>query len=167
MTTSFIITAPGLLHAIYAEQWHATVHLLIGLFPNRLECAFGELCAELSNRIPEELEFEPGQNRVGDCFSGQQTIRQEAVDAVDLARCPSFAADQDEGPQRGSGQSIPSLVSEIQAATTNAGTRAQDGLTPDFLTLSTPPNEPAAQPVITAGDMLAPNEAEIVMNSIT
>jgi hypothetical protein len=28
------------------------------------------------------------------------------------------------------------LVSEIQAATTNAGTRAQGGLTPDLLTLS-------------------------------
>jgi len=31
---------------------------------------------------------------------------------------------------------IPPLVSEIQAATTNAGTRAQGGLTPDLLTLS-------------------------------
>src|SRR6266436_1557383 len=56
--------------AIYAEQRHATVLLIIGLFPNRLECTFGEPCAELSNRIPEELEFEPGQYRVGDCFSG-------------------------------------------------------------------------------------------------
>src|ERR1700682_5190264 len=55
--------------AIYAEQRHATVLLIIGLFPNRLECTFGELCAELANRIPEELEFEPGQYRVGDCFS--------------------------------------------------------------------------------------------------
>ena len=52
--------------AIYAEQRHATVLLIIGLFPNRLECTFGEPCAELSNRIPEELEFEPGQYRVGD-----------------------------------------------------------------------------------------------------
>src|SRR5260221_4142311 len=50
---------------------------------------------------------------------------------------PSFAADQDEGPQRGSGRPIPPLVSEIQAATTNAGARPQGGLTPDLLTLST------------------------------
>src|SRR5208283_5329666 len=57
-------------HAIYAEQRHATVLLIIGLFPNRLECTFGELCAELGNRIPEELEFEPEQYRVGYCFSG-------------------------------------------------------------------------------------------------
>ena len=49
---------------------------------------------------------------------------------------PSFAADQDEGPQRGFGRPIPPLVSEIQAATTNAGARPQGGLTPDFLTLS-------------------------------
>jgi hypothetical protein len=56
--------------AIYAEQRHATVLLIVGLFPNRLECTFGELCAELSNRIPEELAFEPGQYRLGDCFSG-------------------------------------------------------------------------------------------------
>jgi hypothetical protein len=49
---------------------------------------------------------------------------------------PSFAADQDEGTERGSGRGIPPLVSEIQAATTNAGTRAQGGLTPDFLALS-------------------------------
>src|SRR6266481_8496533 len=56
--------------AIYAEQRHTTVLLIIGLFPNRLECTFGEPCAELSSRIPEELEFEPGQYRVGDCFSG-------------------------------------------------------------------------------------------------
>src|SRR5271166_864874 len=33
--------------------------------------------------------------------SGQQTIRQEAADAVDAAWGPSFAADQDEGTQRG------------------------------------------------------------------
>ena len=30
------------------------------------------------------------------------------------------------------------LVSEIQAATTNAGARAEGGLTPDFLALSAP-----------------------------
>ena len=55
---------------------------------------------------------------------------------MDAARGPSFAADQDEGPQRGSGRPIPPLVSEIQAATTNAGARAQGDLTPDFLALS-------------------------------
>jgi hypothetical protein len=55
---------------------------------------------------------------------------------VDATGRPSFAADQDEGHQRGSGRPIPPLVSEIQAATTNAGARAQGGLTPDFLTLS-------------------------------
>src|SRR5271165_1877634 len=38
-------------HAIYAEQRHATVPLIIGLFPNRLECTLGELCAELANRM--------------------------------------------------------------------------------------------------------------------
>jgi hypothetical protein len=49
-------------------------------------------------------------------------------------------ADLDEGPQRGSGRPVPPLVSEIQAATTTAGTRAQGGLTPDFLALSTLPS---------------------------
>src|SRR5271165_3424207 len=49
------------------------------------------------------------------------------------SRGPSFAADQDEGPQRGSGRPIPPLVSKIQVATTNAGARAEGGLTPDFL----------------------------------
>ena len=69
---------------------------------------------------------------VDDQPSGQQTIRQEAADAVDATGRPSFAADQDEGHQRGSGRPIPPLVSEIQAA----GARAQGGLTPDFLALS-------------------------------
>src|SRR5271156_5009289 len=55
---------------------------------------------------------------------------------MDAARGPSFAADQDEGPQQGSGRPIPPLVSKIQVATTNAGARAQGGLTPDFLALS-------------------------------
>jgi hypothetical protein len=64
---------------------------------------------------------------VDDQPSGQQTIRQETTDAVDAARGPSFAADQDEGPQRGSGRPIPPLVSKIQVATTNAGARAQGG----------------------------------------
>jgi hypothetical protein len=56
--------------AIYADQRHATVLIIIGLLPNRVECTFGELCAEFANRIPEELEFEPGKYSVGDCFSG-------------------------------------------------------------------------------------------------
>jgi hypothetical protein len=64
--------------------------------------------------------------------SGQQTIRQEAADAVDATRGPSFAADQDKGAQRGFGRPIPTLVSEIRTATTNAGDRAQGGLTPTF-----------------------------------
>jgi hypothetical protein len=68
---------------------------------------------------------------------GQQTIRQEAADAVDATRGPSFAADQDESPQRGSGRPIPPLASKIQVATTNEGSRAQGDLTPEFLTLST------------------------------
>ena len=68
--------------------------------------------------------------------SGQQTIRQKTADAMDAARGSSFAADQDEGPQRGSGRPIPPLVSEIQVATTNVGTSAQGGLTPNFLALS-------------------------------
>src|SRR5260370_10605246 len=55
---------------------------------------------------------------------------------MDAARGPSFAADQDEGPHRGSGRRMPPLVSEIEAATTNAGARAEGGLTPDFLALS-------------------------------
>jgi hypothetical protein len=49
---------------------------------------------------------------------GQQTIRQEAADAVDATRGPSFAADQDESPQRGSGRPIPPLACKIQVATT-------------------------------------------------
>jgi hypothetical protein len=57
---------------------------------------------------------------------------------VSAARGPSFVADQDEGPQRGSERPIPPLVSKIQVATTNAGARAQGGLTPDFLALSSP-----------------------------
>src|SRR5258708_20075124 len=77
-----------------------------------------------------------GIRGVDDQPSGQQTICQEAADAVDATRSPSFAADQDEGPQRRSGRSIPPLVSEIQATTANAEARAQGRLTPDLLTLS-------------------------------
>src|ERR1700731_933470 len=53
-----------------------------------------------------------------------------------MVKTAFFAADQDEGAQRGSRRPIPPLVSEIQAATTNAGTKPQGGLTPDFLALS-------------------------------
>jgi hypothetical protein len=56
---------------------------------------------------------------------------------VDAARGPSFAADQDEGSQRGSRRPVPPLVPKIQVTTTNEGARAQGGLTPDFLALST------------------------------
>jgi hypothetical protein len=66
----------------------------------------------------------------------QQTIRQKTADAVDAARGPSFAADQDEGSQRGPRRPIPPLVPKIQVTTTNEGARAQGGLTPDFLALS-------------------------------
>ena len=47
-----------------------------------------------------------------------------------------FATDQDEGPERRTGQGVPPVVPEIQTATTNAGTRAKGRLTPDLLTLS-------------------------------
>jgi hypothetical protein len=53
-----------------------------------------------------------------------------------MVKTAFFAADQDEGAQRGSGRPIPPLVSEIQAATTNAGTKPQGDLTRDFLALS-------------------------------
>jgi hypothetical protein len=46
--------------------------------------------------------------------SGQRTIRQEAADAVDATGRPSFAADQDEGPQRGSGQPIAPLYPKFR-----------------------------------------------------
>src|SRR5580704_1473035 len=77
-----------------------------------------------------------GIRGVDDQSSGQQTIRQKTADAMDAARGPSFTADKDEGPQRGSGRPIPPLVSKIQVATTNAGAKAEGGLTPDFLALS-------------------------------
>jgi hypothetical protein len=54
------------------------------------------------------------------------------ADAVDAARGPSFAADQDEGSQR----PVPPLVPKIQVTTINEGAEAQGGLTPDFLALS-------------------------------
>src|SRR5271156_4171989 len=65
---------------------------------------------------------------------------------MDAARGASFAADQDEGPQRGSGRPIPPLVSKIQVATTNAGARAQGGLTPGFLALSERNPKPGTSP---------------------
>jgi hypothetical protein len=97
-----------------------------------------------NNRVHPELRrastsrgnHQHGIRGVDDQPSGQQTIRQEAADAVDATRGPSFVADQDKGAQRGFGRPIPPLVSEIQAATINAGARAEGGLTPDFLALS-------------------------------
>src|SRR5271166_6327365 len=75
--------------------------------------------------------------RIADFLFHQCAREREKVGGSShLARPPSFAADQDESPQRGSGRRIPPLVSEILAGTTNAGARAQSGLTPDFLTLS-------------------------------
>ena len=56
-----------------------------------------------------------------------------------MVKTAFFAADQDEGAQRGSGRPIPPLVTEIQAATKNTGTK-QGGLTPDFLALSMIPS---------------------------
>src|SRR5271170_2161183 len=54
-----------------------------------------------------------------------------------VVRAPkSRGSSQDKGAQRGFGRPILPLVSEIQAATTNAGARPQGGLTPDFLALS-------------------------------
>ena len=50
----------------------------------------------------------------------------KTADAMDAARGASFVADQDEGPQRGSGRPIPPLVSKIQVATANAGGRISD-----------------------------------------
>ena len=47
-----------------------------------------------------------------------------------MVKTAFFAADRDEGAQRGSGRPIPPLVTEIQAATTNTGTKPQGGLTP-------------------------------------
>jgi hypothetical protein len=55
---------------------------------------------------------------------------------MDATRGPSFAADQDEGSQRGSRRPIPPLVPKVQVTTTNEGARAQGGLTPDFMALS-------------------------------
>ena len=83
-----------------------------------------------------------GIRRVDDQSSGQPAIREETADAVDATRGPPFAANQDEGAQRGSGRRVPWLVSEIPAASPNAAPRAQGGLTPDLLTLSVRgPNE--------------------------
>jgi len=56
-----------------------------------------------------------------------------------MVKTAFFTADQDEDAQRGSGRPIPPLVSEIQAATTNGGTKPQGDLTPDFLALSLSP----------------------------
>src|SRR5260370_39349721 len=43
---------------------------------------------------------------VDDQSSDQETIRQATADAMEAARSPSFAVDQDEGHQRGSGRPI-------------------------------------------------------------
>jgi hypothetical protein len=67
----------------------------------------------------------------------RQKVGGRAIESSgEMAKTAFFAADQDEGAQRGSGRPIPPLVSEIQAATTNAGTKPQGDLTRDFLALS-------------------------------
>src|SRR5579863_111116 len=60
----------------------------------------------------------------------------ETSQTVDATRCPSFAADQDEGARSGSGRRVPPLVSEIQATITGADDRTKGSLTPDLLTHS-------------------------------
>ena len=86
---------------------------------------------------------------------------------MDAARGPSFAADQDEGPQRGSGRPIPPLVSKIQVATTNAGARAEGGLTPDFLALSPVWNALYIVQVGTSADLdgIVPTVIELVIHA--
>jgi hypothetical protein len=60
-------------------------------------------CAEVGSVIPAVIAgyraFQQFAPEPDDQPSGQQTIRQEAADAVVATRGPSFAADQDEGPQ--------------------------------------------------------------------
>jgi hypothetical protein len=99
-------------------------------------CNNREFIPNFGERRRQGENHQHGIRGVDDQPSGQQTIRREAADALDLARCASFAANQDKGAQRGFGRPIPSLVSKIQAPTTNSGARAQGGLTPDFLALS-------------------------------
>jgi hypothetical protein len=113
-----------------------------------------ESLSEFETYICNNREFIPNfgeRRRQGETISTafvESTINQvvsrrfvQAADAMDPTGRPSFAADQDEGPQRGFGRPIPPLVSKIQAATTDSGARSKGGLTPDFLALSLTPTD--------------------------
>jgi hypothetical protein len=64
--------------------------------------------------------------RVLDIQEGsQQTVRQEATDAVDAAGRPSFATDADQGPQQRARGDVPPMAPAVPSR-----------LTPDFLALS-------------------------------
>ena len=96
--------------------------------------------SEFETYICNNREFIPNfgeRRRQGETISTafvEPTINQvvskrfvkKTADAMDAARGASFVADQDEGPQRGSGRPIPPLVSKIQVATANAGGRISD-----------------------------------------
>jgi hypothetical protein len=68
----------------------------------------------------------------------RRSIKWSADDSSRNSRCsgrcagPIFCCRPGRGPQLGSGRPIPPLVSKIQVATTNAGTRAQGCLTQTF-----------------------------------
>src|SRR5208337_5044301 len=85
----------------------------------------------ISRRVPHYSRVE---RRFGLQVVSRRFVKKQQMQWT-LCGAP-FAADKDKGPQRGSGRPIPPLVSKIQVATTNAGARAQGGLTPDFLALS-------------------------------
>src|SRR5271166_3074780 len=85
----------------------------------------------ISRRVPHYSRVE---RRFGLQVVSRRFVKKQQMQWT-LCGAP-FAADKDKGPQRGSGRPIPPLVSKIQVATTNAGARAEGGLTPDFLALS-------------------------------
>jgi len=95
-----------------------------------------------------------------ECLHGYWSIRQlqRQIGSL-LYERTGLSTDKESVIRRASSQDslIPPLVSEIQAATTNAGTRAQGGLTPDLLTLSQkglgyqarePPSTASEDPVV-------------------
>src|SRR5271166_5384130 len=84
--------------------------------------------------VPSNEELAQRANQPRNAISGDEVGIFDPVCKSDV--CASFAADKDEGPQRGSGRPILPLVSKIQVTSTNSGARAQGGLTPDFLALS-------------------------------
>jgi hypothetical protein len=72
---------------------------------------FLPMISESVKKSGSDVGDQHGIRGVDDQPSGQQTIRQEAADAVDATRGPSFAADQDKGAQRGFGRPINRCVS--------------------------------------------------------